>query len=575
MASFITQNRPLWLAVSVAVLMAVLTQTLVSLDQSRVLQKARAKITQQASAVAAQIESQVTADVFLANGLAALVAVDQELSSVQIQSALRAVYESGRHLKNIGLAPGNRITHVYPLAGNEKALGLYYPNEPGQWASVKQAFEQRSTVLAGPLQLRQGGTGLIIRTPVFLEGGRYWGVLSLVIDADALLAKATQTADQLDLEIALRGMDSSGLPGTVFHGSPELFQTSSVALQISVPGGEWEMLAQPKGGWQAAVSHYFWWRVAGWVFILLLGGVFYRYGVGRMRVNTIARRLRAFLDTTPDGVIVINERGLVEEFNPAAEKMFGYARSEILGQSVNRLMQSDVANEHDRWVGRAEETAARAMAKGREIQGLRKDGASFPIEVTVGDAQVDGRLVHVGVLRDITERKAIEHRLNELATQDGLTGIANRRAIMAALEEAWQHCRRYQQPLAILMIDADHFKGINDTHGHLVGDQVLICLAKVIRECIRETDKAGRLGGEEFLAILPGTSREQADVLAQRLLKQIAEQRVPAGADQQASFTVSIGIASAGPEVTSVENLIRLSDQALYRAKSAGRNRSC
>lgn len=575
MASHANQQktRAAWISALVALFLAAILALVYRLEQSRQEERYRADVAEQALTLAAQIESELNADVFLANGLAALAVAAPELSSASIQSVLKTLHDNSRHLKNIGLAPGNRITHLYPLKGNEKALGLYYPDVADQWPAVKAAMERHTTVLAGPLPLRQGGVGLISRTPVFLADGRYWGMLSLVLDADALLAQAQQSANKLGLSIALRGKDGLGERGDLFYGPASLFEAGSVLLTIRVPGGSWQLAVLPVDGWTPNISRQLLWAALGLATCCLAGLSMYLYLVGRARINTSERRLRAFLNTTPDGVIVISAKGEIEEFNPGAEAMFGYAAAEIVGQSVNRLMQAEDAQQHDSHIRHANQAAARTMAVGREIHGRRKDGSVFPIEVKVADTHVEGRLVHVGVLRDITERKTTERQLHDLARLDSLTGVANRRALMDMLDEAWAWSQRHQSPLSVLMIDADHFKSINDTYGHHVGDLVLVHLAQVCLSCLREVDRFGRFGGEEFLAVVPETEREQAETVAARLVREVATSVIAVSGVQGLKLTISVGVASVGPEVASVHQLVQQADAALYRAKSLGRNR--
>jgi len=273
-------------------------------------------------------------------------------------------------------------------------------------------------------------------------------------------------------------------------------------------------------------------------------------------------------------VIVIDDKGAIQDFNPAAETLFGYEAPEMLGQSVGLLMPRSFAMVHDRYVAAQDmDDIRRNMGRGRDIRGRRKDGSEFPIEVSVGATLIHGRRMHVGVLRDITERKAYERRLMELATTDPLTGVQNRRAFLDAAQEIFSLTKRYEHPLSLLMIDADHFKAINDSHGHGVGDQVLIRLAQVAKSCLRNTDRFARFGGEEFVALLPETDQDYAIEVTERLLTVVRAQLVPDGKGGDFPFTVSIGVASLTPDIVSFEDLIRAADMGLYEAKGQGRDR--
>ncbi|TDP11179.1 diguanylate cyclase with GAF sensor [Roseateles asaccharophilus] len=173
-------------------------------------------------------------------------------------------------------------------------------------------------------------------------------------------------------------------------------------------------------------------------------------------------------------------------------------------------------------------------------------------------------------LRDV-ELEHANSALRRLALEDELTGLRNRRALLAELEREFNVCRRYGSPLSVLMLDLDHFKYINDRHGHAVGDAVLRGLGGLLREGLRQVDLPGRLGGEEFAVLLPGSAAEGALQLAEVLRQRIEAARF-AGAETLC-VTASLGLASYAPEQADAAELLRLADAALYRAKLGGRNR--
>lgn len=166
-------------------------------------------------------------------------------------------------------------------------------------------------------------------------------------------------------------------------------------------------------------------------------------------------------------------------------------------------------------------------------------------------------------------------RMEQLATHDELTGLLNRRALMALLQREVAHSRRLSTPLALLMIDLDHFKSINDTHGHAMGDSVLRGVGAILRERVRVSDSAGRYGGEEFCVVLPGANAQGACLLADELRIAIAGAAY-AAAGAQVTATASFGVAAcAGAAVSDAEQLLHQADRALYQAKAAGRNCIC
>ena len=165
-------------------------------------------------------------------------------------------------------------------------------------------------------------------------------------------------------------------------------------------------------------------------------------------------------------------------------------------------------------------------------------------------------------------------RVNELAMVDGLTGLSNRRRFIPAAEREIDLARRYQQPLALLVLDVDHFKAINDTHGHLAGDRVLVEVGQRCLQALRATDLLARWGGEEFIVLLPNTPLAQAQQLAERVRETVSASAQLVVQGQMVQATVSVGAAGASSgQVVSLEMLIQLADSALYRAKHAGRDR--
>lgn len=174
-----------------------------------------------------------------------------------------------------------------------------------------------------------------------------------------------------------------------------------------------------------------------------------------------------------------------------------------------------------------------------------------------------------GFLTEITQRKADEARLRRLATTDPLTGLSNRRHFFERGAQELRRAARYRRPLALLMLDIDHFKSVNDRYGHEAGDAVLRDLAERLRAGLRTSDLAGRIGGEEFAVLLPETTAEQAELLAERLRAAIAAD--PLGPDL--GITVSLGVALAVPaSEETLDPVLRRADAALYRAKAGGRN---
>lgn len=286
-------------------------------------------------------------------------------------------------------------------------------------------------------------------------------------------------------------------------------------------------------------------------------------------------RARMFMNTAPDAVVIIDDSDRIVEFNGAAESMFGYRAEEILGQPLTTLIPPAAEGvalvPHPGALMEEVMQRAQAYGHGREVMALTRSGRQFPVEVTVGSPPDPAIGLHVGIIRDISERKRIDEALQLLATTDGLTGVLNRRAFTGELDILVGRARRHGDALALLMLDADRFKTINDTWGHPTGDRVLKALTGITREVLRSTDLLGRLGGEEFGIALPQTPGEGARQLAERLQEEIRRGRVLSDQGEEIRFSVSMGLVMLAPG-EDMESLMRRGDEALYQAKSQGRD---
>jgi diguanylate cyclase (GGDEF)-like protein len=175
------------------------------------------------------------------------------------------------------------------------------------------------------------------------------------------------------------------------------------------------------------------------------------------------------------------------------------------------------------------------------------------------------------IYSDITDIVRNAEELERLATTDGMTGIYNRRHFLTLADREWSRARRYDRPIAFVMVDIDYFKSINDNFGHQVGDRMIVHLANVVRDCKRDCDLLARIGGEEFALLLPETDLAQAQMMAERLRREVASTPLMDPL-QPIPTTVSIGVAAATAAMSDVSDLMKAADQALYDAKRAGRN---
>lgn len=285
------------------------------------------------------------------------------------------------------------------------------------------------------------------------------------------------------------------------------------------------------------------------------------------------KKLNNIIGHASDGIITINKRGQIETFNEAAEIIFGYSHDEIIGKNISILMTENHADMHNKFVKDYIVTGkSKIIDVGpREVIARRKDGSSFPLDISVNEMHYGDQLYFVGIVRDITERWKAQNQLKQLSQYDYLTGLPNRSLFNDRISHALSNAKRLKNHLALMFIDLDKFKEVNDTLGHAAGDQLLVTVAKRIQECIRESDTASRLSGDEFTVILQNIKNESDAVLiAEKILKSLSQ---PVDLDgNQTSISCSIGISLYPNDARTAEELIQEADSAMYRAKRAGRN---
>lgn len=291
----------------------------------------------------------------------------------------------------------------------------------------------------------------------------------------------------------------------------------------------------------------------------------------RLRRNN--RSMDAISAAVGEGIFVLGRKGESIYVNRSACQLTGYSAEELLSSNIHSLI-----HRHDSQDTGATCPILKTLQTGVPYEGdewfMHSDGHRFPVVVTSRPMIEEGRIAGVvTVFRDITERKKMEKRLSHLATIDELTGLLNRRALLAAItaEIARQH--RSGSQSAVMMIDFDHFKQINDTYGHNAGDRVLQHVSDIARQSLRETDLLGRIGGEEFAVLLPDTDIEGARVLAERLRERVETTATRSEGGDDISMTLSVGICSLKQNERDASDLLRRADAALYKAKHGGRNR--
>jgi diguanylate cyclase (GGDEF)-like protein/PAS domain S-box-containing protein len=284
------------------------------------------------------------------------------------------------------------------------------------------------------------------------------------------------------------------------------------------------------------------------------------------------KQVSSILEAVSDAIIVINSKGVIEQFNPGAQQMFGYNLNDIVGQSVNVLMTDAVASKHQDYLDKRTQGKAGVELRITGEQVARhREGYEFPVEINLSLMRVSGEVKYIGVMRDISERKRWEAQIQRMAMTDPLTGLANRTQFSTRLNEAVEMSKRHGHLIGLMMIDLDKFKPVNDTYGHPVGDQLLKNIARIFKKRFREVDTVARLGGDEFAVVLAGIdSVDNMTTIAQEVIDTLSKPMVVS--NHELKIGCSIGLCAYPTCANEIKTMLQKADDALYQAKKDGRN---
>ncbi|TXT41508.1 MAG: PAS/PAC sensor-containing diguanylate cyclase/phosphodiesterase [Comamonadaceae bacterium] len=481
-------------------------------------------------------------------------------------------------------APGGIISHAIPLEGNEKAIGLNLLQDPVMRAETLLARNTGQLTLAGPLELRQGGMGLVARLPVFMDQpedqAAFWGFVNVVL-------KLPQALDAVRLpELVQRGFEYKLWRVIPESGKVQIITQSSalpliepVRKSFSVPNGGWTLSVAPKHGWSDPLG--FAYKAGAGLLISLLLAYLAKLQIRQLllrndlerqvRERTLdiqesKRQLAATLDAIPD---LLFEMGLDGHYytchTPQSPLL---AASDLVGKTVTQVMPEEAAQVVLAALAQAQQDG---FSNGQQLMLSLPDGPHwFELSVarkTVATGQPPRFIV---ISHEVTARKLAEAHVSQLAYFDALTGLPNRTLLNDRMTQALSEANRRKDALCVMFLDLDHFKNINDTLGHRVGDALLITLAKRMQATVREQDTVARLGGDEFILLLPETGAQGAALVAQKLLQAIC---VPVTVEShELTVTPSIGIAMCPEDGRDAESLFKHADVAMYLAKKSGRN---
>lgn len=580
-------------------------------------QRTRVSVIQQLGVVRAKLEGNVNGNIQLARGLAAMLESDPFMSQQRFSSLAAGLFGTQSQLRNFAYAPDFVVSMVYPVDGNEKALGLDYRKTQAQHDAVFRARDTGKLVFAGPVELVQGGQGFIGRFPIFIHGAgqekRFYAILSAVIDADKLYAHSGLLTPDLPIDVAIVGRDALGTNGALFFGKQSVVDNDPVSVDVTVPSGTWYLYAVPKGGWPASPPN----TAALWFFIVLAGSLIVVPTVltGRLveertrnvaelerngkELRRLSRRLELALDSSQIGVWELNTEDNSLFWDKRMNEIYGFP---LDGGDRTYLDWENTIHPDDRErilkdfaepppAGHTMQLEYRLMLRDGTVRHVRESAKSYqdpgePLRVVgvnwdaTSDVTLRQNLEMANMLSEArnNDLELAKARIEFNALHDPLTGLPNRRYLDDVLAEHVERFRSDDERAGLLHIDLDRFKHINDTLGHAAGDAMLVHAASVLKASLSPEDFVARVGGDEFVVICKTTAGMDAMAWNHKLttLADSIVERMQQPVDFQGHecrFGVSIGIATDLGQTANPSDLLIHADIALYRAKNRGRNR--
>ena len=571
-------------------------------ERKQTIRDERLYVTERLSATRARLEAAINIPVSTTRAIAVIYAAHADMPGHEFASLAAQAKAFSPSIIDIALFRDTTVSHVYPREGNEKLIGLDFRKLPLQWPTYQNMMDTQQPQVAGPLKLaeRDASEAVVVRMPVYRTdpdtgNKQFIGAVGAPFLFSSLLREAGLPDIEETLHVAMRGRDGRGSRGEVFYGDPQVFAMRPILQKVSLPGGEWEIAAYPRSGWGAASQTVYVIRLLGLAIGLL--AALWAYGLFRhLQLRTEnEQRLRdseaqlklhdSALNVAASAIVITDREARITWANQAFTKLTGYGLDEVIGRHCGELVKS---GHQDR---QFYEEMWQAILFGQvwhgELINRRKDGTLYHDEMTITPVLgKDGEITHfVAMKHDISARKISEEHLKNLAFYDQLTQLPNRRLLIDRLGQALAASKRSGRYGALMFLDLDNFKPLNDEHGHDVGDLLLIEAARRISNCVRAEDTVARFGGDEFVAMLKeldedsAASVTRASGVAEKIRAALAEPYRLELLQAENNVTIvthhctaSIGVILFINHEYSEEDIIKQADIAMYRAKAAGGN---
>jgi len=473
------------------------------------------------------------------------------------------------------------VLYTWPPS-NAALRGVDFLTAPGRAPVAARTLTSRAPMATEPFRLMMSGEmGIGLFRSVGDPERPASGVMVFVLNAGALLEQAIARAGFDGFHAALVDVtDGAVLPlvGNIDQVHPDEFRVG-----LAFAGRSYQVAFHPTAAYAAGERGVASWTVlsAGLLLTGLLGALLLLVSGERAAVEAQVRdrtarlrdreaRLEAILDNAADAILTVDAGGMVVSANAATARLFGYPAQHLIGMPFGLLVPAGVDGDAGVQLTRLSHSVPdECVLEGRDAQ-----AETFPLSISVAPVQMahEGKeeQLFVCILRDLTEQQRSQEHIYRLAHHDVLTGLENRVALNVRLEQQLATARRHDEPAAVLFIDLDHFKKINDSLGHAAGDKLLVGAAERMKDVLRDVDTLARLGGDEFIIVLAGPlTPDSVSSVAVRLVESLSQPYQLAGHTVHSG--ASVGVALFPDDGQDAATLIRHADMAMYAAKREGR----
>jgi len=478
------------------------------------------------------------------------------------------------------------LTFVEPGAARD-SVGLDFLSDPARRATLQRALLSGQPTASVPLQFLHGrpGDGLLLLQTISSsqEPPASTGALLIALRFEVCLKQALQRVDFPYFLVRLQDNGADAPLHTLQDTLRRAPQADDFQRQLRFGGRRYALTLAPspdyllqQRGWQS-------WTMLSCGLLLsgLLGTLMMLISGERDRIEAEVRdstsrlrqreaRLQAILNKAADAIFTVDSHGLLMSANAAAGRLFGYAPEKMSALPLNRLIAVGVGDAAGLDAAGLLRMIACGVTHEYELPGWRSDGSEFPLAMSVSEVELPDEHLFVVILHDLTEQQQAQERIHHLAHHDTLTGLSNRLSLNLRLEQLLAQTRRANGTAAVLFIDLDHFKKINDTHGHQTGDLLLVAVAQRLKELLREVDTIARLGGDEFIVVTDGSvTPDEVSSIAVRIVAALTAPYHLQGKTVHSG--ASVGVAMFPTDGEDGSTLMRHADTAMYAAKAQGR----